>query len=210
MWATLADGTPLVTAAKQGQGFIVLFHVTANSDWSNLPLSGLFVEMLRRVVTLGPSRVGTETGRDDRRRSLAAARPMSPRARCRRLQTLDGFGQLIPPPLRAAPIAPDKLDTHGARSRPSTRLLRAVGRRPGLQPHHRQDRAQAARHDRGFERGQRLRHEEARGARAVALSRGHCAVRRRHSRHAGAERRLALPPSGRWPRASSSSLPRRF
>ena len=44
---------------KQGQGFIVLFHVTANSDWSNLPLSGLFVEMLRRIVALGPSQVGT-------------------------------------------------------------------------------------------------------------------------------------------------------
>ena len=43
VWATLADGTPLVTAAKQGEGWIVLFHVTANSDWSNLPLSGLFV-----------------------------------------------------------------------------------------------------------------------------------------------------------------------
>src|SRR6185312_1398583 len=64
VWATLADGTPLVTAAKQGQGYIVLFHVTANSDWSNLPLSGLFVEMLRRVVTLGPSRIGSETGKD--------------------------------------------------------------------------------------------------------------------------------------------------
>ena len=40
VWATLADGTPLVTAAKDGQGFIVLFHVTANSDWSNLPAVG--------------------------------------------------------------------------------------------------------------------------------------------------------------------------
>ena len=38
VWATLGDGTPLVTAAKHGEGYIVLFHVTANSDWSNLPL----------------------------------------------------------------------------------------------------------------------------------------------------------------------------
>ena len=62
VWARLADGTPLVTAARQGEGWIVLFHVTANSDWSNLPLSGLFVEMLRRVVEpwseQGRSRVG--------------------------------------------------------------------------------------------------------------------------------------------------------
>ena len=30
----------------------MLFHVTANADWSNLPLSGLFVDMLRRLVAL--------------------------------------------------------------------------------------------------------------------------------------------------------------
>ena len=57
IWARLADGTPLVTASSRGEGWIVLFHVTANSDWSNLPLSGLFVEMLRRAVNMGPSKV---------------------------------------------------------------------------------------------------------------------------------------------------------
>ncbi|MCA9269419.1 MAG: hypothetical protein KDA41_13150, partial [Planctomycetales bacterium] len=43
-WAKLADGTPLVTAAQRGSGWVVLFHVTATPDWSNLPLSGLFVD----------------------------------------------------------------------------------------------------------------------------------------------------------------------
>ena len=113
VWATLADGTPLVTASKQGQGFIVLFHVTANSDWSNLPLSGLFVEMLRRVVTLGPSQVGLETGGEA---SSVEAAPAVQRAATSSgalppLQTLDGFGHLTSPPLRAAPLAPDKLDS---------------------------------------------------------------------------------------------------
>ena len=51
-WASLADGTPLVTAASQGAGRIVLFHVTAEASWSNLPISGHFVDMLRRVVQL--------------------------------------------------------------------------------------------------------------------------------------------------------------
>ncbi|MEL7303614.1 MAG: BatA domain-containing protein, partial [Pseudomonadota bacterium] len=55
VWARLADGTPLVTARRQGNGHVVLFHITANSDWSNLPLSGLFVGMLRRIATLGAS-----------------------------------------------------------------------------------------------------------------------------------------------------------
>jgi hypothetical protein len=109
VWATLADGTPLVTAAKHGEGWIVLFHVTANSDWSNLPLSGLFVEMLRRAITLGPSQVGAQTG-DEGASLEAAATPASTTALAP-IQTLDGFGQLVPPPLRAAPIAPDQLDT---------------------------------------------------------------------------------------------------
>ena len=34
----LADGTPLVTAERHGNGLIILVHVTANADWSNLPL----------------------------------------------------------------------------------------------------------------------------------------------------------------------------
>ncbi|MGC2043408.1 MAG: BatA domain-containing protein, partial [Pseudolabrys sp.] len=54
-WATLADGTPLVTAERRGKGLLVLFHVTADSRWSDLPLSGTFVDMLRRLVALAGS-----------------------------------------------------------------------------------------------------------------------------------------------------------
>ncbi len=54
-WATLEDGTPLVTAEKRGAGWIVLFHVGSDAEWSNLPLSGTFVEMLRRTVNLSSS-----------------------------------------------------------------------------------------------------------------------------------------------------------
>ncbi|WP_417720610.1 DUF4159 domain-containing protein [Salipiger sp.] len=48
--AQLSDGTPLVTRKREGQGQIVLFHVTANAEWSSLPLSGLFVRMLDRLA----------------------------------------------------------------------------------------------------------------------------------------------------------------
>ncbi len=48
--AQLDDGTPLVTRKRVGQGQIVLFHVTANAEWSSLPLSGLFVQMLERLA----------------------------------------------------------------------------------------------------------------------------------------------------------------
>lgn len=54
-WASLKDGTPLVTSAKMSAGRIILFHVTADTSWSNLPLSGEFVEMLRRIVQMSHS-----------------------------------------------------------------------------------------------------------------------------------------------------------
>lgn len=48
--ASLQDGTPLVTRSQLGLGQIVLVHVTANAEWSNLPLSGLFPKMLKRLI----------------------------------------------------------------------------------------------------------------------------------------------------------------
>jgi hypothetical protein len=72
--------------------------------------------MLRRIVTLGPSQVSIE-GSDQ----AAATMEAKPQAQASSsasssgalppVQTLDGYGQLGSPPLRAAPIAPDKLDT---------------------------------------------------------------------------------------------------
>lgn len=48
--AQLSDGSPLVTRKPIGSGQVVLFHVTANAEWSTLPLSGLFVQMLERLA----------------------------------------------------------------------------------------------------------------------------------------------------------------
>ncbi|WP_054005448.1 DUF4159 domain-containing protein [Cypionkella psychrotolerans] len=48
--AALTDGTPLVTRKEIGAGQVVLVHVTANAEWSSLPLSGLFVQMLERLA----------------------------------------------------------------------------------------------------------------------------------------------------------------
>ncbi|MHA1179224.1 MAG: DUF4159 domain-containing protein [Alphaproteobacteria bacterium] len=108
IWARLEDGTPLVTARKLGDGQIVLFHVTANSNWSNLPLSGLFVEMMRRIATLGGTAVasGDATVAESGNASEA---PDSP-AVLPPLQTLDGFGVLKPPPPTAQPIRASKVN----------------------------------------------------------------------------------------------------
>lgn len=58
VWASLDDGTPLVTAKTSGDGKIVLFHISSDAEWSSLPLSGLFVEMLGRIMALAPGRGG--------------------------------------------------------------------------------------------------------------------------------------------------------
>jgi hypothetical protein len=58
-WASLTDGTPLVTAAARGKGRIVLFHIAPQATWSNLPISGAFVDMLRQTIQLSS---GTGSG----------------------------------------------------------------------------------------------------------------------------------------------------
>ncbi|MEM1289140.1 MAG: DUF4159 domain-containing protein [Pseudomonadota bacterium] len=51
-YASLTDGTPLVSGAARERGHLIFFHVTADPSWSNLPISGLFVDMLQRITEL--------------------------------------------------------------------------------------------------------------------------------------------------------------
>ncbi len=95
-WATLADGTPLVTAQRRGKGIIVLFHVTADTRWSDLPLSGAFVDMLKRIVSLAGSMATADPNAPGSGR--AGAREVVPPTRI-----LDGFGIFGPPPPNARP-----------------------------------------------------------------------------------------------------------
>ncbi|MBL0404318.1 DUF4159 domain-containing protein [Microvirga aerilata] len=92
-WASLADGTPIVTADKRGDGLVVLFHVTADTTWSNLPLSGLFVDMLRRTTALAGA--STDTNAEARN---AENETVAPRL------TLDGYGIYISPPATARAV----------------------------------------------------------------------------------------------------------
>ena len=82
-WATLADGTPLVTAARRGKGLIVLFHVTGDTRWSDLPLSGSFVEMLKRIVA---ARRHHQRRRSRQRKGQTRARSGAAEPRARRLR----------------------------------------------------------------------------------------------------------------------------
>jgi hypothetical protein len=94
-WATLADGTPLVTAQRRGKGLIVLFHVTADTRWSDLPLSGTFVDMLKRIVSLA----GSIATPDANAATGRGTREVLPPTR-----VLDGFGLFGPPPPTARPV----------------------------------------------------------------------------------------------------------
>lgn len=101
-WASLADGTPLVTGEKMGAGVIALFHVPATPGWSDLPLSSIFVDMLRKLTflsVLGPERA--EAG-----------------ARLAPIRVLDGFGRFEKPAADLASISPEEAREGAAPGRP--------------------------------------------------------------------------------------------
>src|SRR6195952_3081165 len=96
-WASLEDGTPLVTGEHRGKGMVSLFHVSADMRWSDLPMSGSFVEMLRRVVDMSgyTSTPGAGVAGEAKVETVAP------------LRTLDGFGAFGPPPSTAKPMQAD-------------------------------------------------------------------------------------------------------
>ncbi|MBL8643003.1 MAG: DUF4159 domain-containing protein [Rhodospirillaceae bacterium] len=93
-WARLSDGTPLITAERRGGGWVVLFHVTSTPEWSNLPLSGLFVGMMQTLLDLsqGVTADNVETP------------PLLPP-----ITLLDGLGRAVPPGPTSAAIESGKL-----------------------------------------------------------------------------------------------------
>lgn len=88
-WARLRDGTPLVTGTRSGAGWVVLVHTSANTDWTTLPLSGLFPAMLNRLAGLGTGTTAP-SGTD-------ALPPW---------QVLDGYGQPVAPGPGVKPLPP--------------------------------------------------------------------------------------------------------
>ncbi len=95
-WASLADGTPIVTGARLGAGAIVLFHVTATPTWSDLPISGVFIDMLRRLTALSaiaPQEVNAPSSEKQKAEQRFVA-----------LRRLTGQGRLVAPRPNATPI----------------------------------------------------------------------------------------------------------
>jgi Domain of unknown function (DUF4159)/Aerotolerance regulator N-terminal len=109
VWARLADGTPLVTATKRGAGIIVFFHITGNPGWSNLPISGLFVEMMRKILELAPVQA-IQTGDAGVRASSGTAASSDQNEQLKPWRILDGFGQLTEPGERVQALAVSEID----------------------------------------------------------------------------------------------------
>ncbi len=95
-WARLKDGTPLVTARQMGRGIVILFHVTATPEWSDLPYDGAFIEMLRRATASGNGN-RTEQGTSDGQLSA--------------LRVLDAYGKLTAPSGDLEPVSADEMAT---------------------------------------------------------------------------------------------------
>ncbi|MFP4314357.1 MAG: DUF4159 domain-containing protein [Alphaproteobacteria bacterium] len=95
-WALLEDGTPLITADKKGNGLIVLIHTTASPEWSNLPLSGLFVSILKRLVDIS---------------GKAGSQVFNQNSVLDPLYILNGFGKLQQAESTIKPIPFEQFDT---------------------------------------------------------------------------------------------------
>jgi hypothetical protein len=102
-WASLADGTPLVTTKPINAGRIVLFHVSAEATWSDLPISGNFVEMLRRLVQLSRSGgVTAEAGGASTAEALPPFRLLTAKGA---LTTETGTARPLIPNAKVTPVA---------------------------------------------------------------------------------------------------------
>ncbi len=102
-WASLADGTPLVTMKPMNAGRIVLFHVSAEATWSDLPISGNFVEMLRRLVQLSRSGgVTSESGGATTAEALPPFRLLTAKGA---LTTETGAARPLIPNAKVTPVA---------------------------------------------------------------------------------------------------------
>jgi hypothetical protein len=73
---------------------IVLFHVTADTRWSDLPLSGSFVEMLKRMVGMA----GAIATNDESAKGRTEREVVPP------TRILDGFGAFGPPTAVTRPV----------------------------------------------------------------------------------------------------------
>jgi hypothetical protein len=82
-WARLNDGTPLITADTLDKGLVVMVHTTASAEWSDLALSGVYVEILQRLSSMAASSGG--------QRSTAGDGNLQP------IWVLDGLGRITSP-----------------------------------------------------------------------------------------------------------------
>ena len=92
-WLSLADGTPLITAAARGKGLLVFVHTSAAPSWSTLPLSGFFVDMMQRLADMSGKTIANATSQPDDENFVRQP-----------WQVIDVNGALVPAPSTVAPL----------------------------------------------------------------------------------------------------------
>jgi Domain of unknown function (DUF4159) len=108
---------------------LVFFHITANPDWSNLPISGLFVEMMQKILELSPvqlNQAGPSAAKVAENAVVGQESLLKP------WRVLDGFGKLAEPSEHAKAVAATEIDnartgaTHPAGLYGPQNALRAI------------------------------------------------------------------------------------
>lgn len=94
VWGSLEDGTPLITARTLDRGQLVMIHTTATPEWSDLALSGLFVQLLQRTVRMAGQSFSVKE----------ATGTLQP------VLVIDGMGRLIKPEGFVQPIPAEQFD----------------------------------------------------------------------------------------------------
>jgi hypothetical protein len=96
-WAALDDGTPLITADRLGDGLLVMVHTGATPEWSDLALSGVYVEILQRLAAMAGNFKDTD------KNTGGVLQP---------LRVYDGFGASHAPESWVMPLQPGNTTTN--------------------------------------------------------------------------------------------------
>ncbi|MBM3602370.1 MAG: DUF4159 domain-containing protein [Alphaproteobacteria bacterium] len=135
IWLQLSDGSPLLSARPMGQGWLLLLHVPATPNWSDLPLSALLPQLLQRLASfaiqnpairgqIGIAKAMMPISHDQPAipdpgldAGLSADKAMPATAGLKPWRQLDGYGRLVPAPVSSQPLP---IGAHEAKAEQST------------------------------------------------------------------------------------------
>jgi len=123
-WLSLPDGSPLLSARPLGQGWLLLLHVPATPNWSDLPMSALFPQLLQRLAAFaaqqpavrgmaampahGQSLAGNLATATEALPAPLSVPALTKTAGLMAWRQLDGYGRLVPAQSHSQALPLDK------------------------------------------------------------------------------------------------------